>query len=72
MPLRMVTAVVPVEGSPMPVSVKTASPIPKEKIRYCMKELAGVKLGLPVHEHDVILADVCSTGIDIIATKSVV
>ena len=34
-PLRMVTAVVPVSGSAAPLSVKTRTPIPKEKIRAC-------------------------------------
>ena len=30
-PLRMITAVAPVEGSIMPVSCKTRTPIPKER-----------------------------------------
>ena len=52
-PLRMVTAVVKVRDSRMPLSVKTASPIPKELI-----------------QKDVILADVCGTGVDVIATRN--
>ena len=70
-PERMVTAVVPVEGSFMPVSVKTRSPIPKAKINDCMKALSEVKLTAPIKAGSVIIADVCGTGVDIIATKHV-
>ena len=68
---RMVTAVVPVDGSPMPLSVKTRTPIPKASIRNCMAALANVKLTAPIAMGDVVLPDVCSTGVDVIATKSV-
>ena len=70
-PLRMVTAVVPVSGSPAPVSVKTRTPIPKEKIHACMQTLSALSLTAPIHMGDVVLADVCGTGVDVIATKSV-
>ena len=69
-PMRMVTAVVPVEGSRMPVSVKTRTPIPKARIQACMKALSGVRLTLPIHEKDVVLPDVCGTGVDVIATRT--
>ena len=69
-PLRMVTAVVKVRDSRMPLSVKTASPIPKELIHQCMQALSSVEVTLPVHEKDVILADVCGTGVDVIATRN--
>ena len=70
-PQRMVTAVIPVEGSAMPLSVKTRTPIPKKLIRACMAELAAVRLSAPVAAGSVVLPDVCGTGVDIIATKSV-
>ena len=70
-PERMVTAVIPVEGSAVPLSVKTRTPIPKAKIKDCMAALSGVKLSAPVAMGDVVLADVCGTGVDVIATKSV-
>lgn len=70
-PLRMVTAVVPVEGSAAPLSVKTRSPIPKKEINNCMKALANAKLVAPIKAGDVVVADICSTGVDVIATKSV-
>ena len=70
-PERVVTAVIPVEGSPMPLSVKTRTPIPKAKIQACMAALAQVRLTAPVAMGDVVLPDVCGTGVDVIATKSV-
>ena len=69
-PVRMVTAVVPVEGSVCPLSVKTREPIPKEKIFPCMEALRGLRLTLPIRAGDVVLPDVCGTGIDVIATRS--
>jgi len=70
-PLRMVTAVIPVAGSDMPLSVKTRTPIPKKLISACMQELAAVELTAPVAAGSVVLANVCGTGIDVIATKAV-
>ena len=70
-PLRMVTAVVTVEGSAVPLSVKTKAPIPKKEIANCMKELANVKLTAPIKAGDVVVTNVCGTGVDVIATKSV-
>lgn len=70
-PMRMVTAVVPVNGREMPVSCKTRTPIPKAVIFRCMKELSNLKVEAPVKLGDVILPNVCDSGVDIIATKSV-
>ena len=70
-PQRMITAVIPVAGSKMPLSVKTRTPIPKERIFDCMQALSRVKLTAPVRAGTVILTDICGTGVDIIATKNV-
>lgn len=70
-PQRMVTAVIPVEGSAAPLSVKTRTPIPKKLIDACMQALADVKLTAPVQAGSVVLPNVCGTGVDVIATKSV-
>ena len=67
-PRRIVTSTVPVAGGNLPVvSVKTASDIPKGKIR----ELKGVTLTAPVQIGDVIVENVADTGVDVIATKSI-
>ena len=70
-PQRMVTAVIPVAGSAVPLSVKTRTPIPKKRISDCMRALSEVHMTAPVAAGSVVLADVCGTGVDVIATKSV-
>ena len=70
-PVRMVTAVVPVAGSVCPLSVKTREPIPKGRIFDCMAALRELKLTAPIRAGETVLPDVCGTGIDVIATRSV-
>lgn len=70
-PRRMVTAVVPVAGRKCPASVKTRTPIPKEKIGACMRQLADLNVQPPVHMGEAVCSDVCGTGVDVIATKTV-
>jgi len=70
-PKRMVTAVVAVKGRKTPASVKTRTPIPKEKIFDCMKAIEALDLRPPVNMGDVLCPDVCGTGVDVIATKTV-
>ena len=71
-PRRIVTSTVPVAGGNLPVvSVKTASDIPKGKIRECRCALKGVTLTAPVQIGDVIVENVADTGVDVVATKSI-
>jgi len=70
-PVRTVTALVEVTDRPEPLSVKTANPIPKGKIFDCLAELKKVKVQAPCAIGDVVLADVCGTGINVIATKNI-
>ncbi|MDO4501546.1 MAG: DUF1667 domain-containing protein [Coriobacteriia bacterium] len=70
-PVRMVTAAVPVQGCLCPVSVKTADAVPKNLIRAVLAELSDLSLVPPVREGDVLIPDVCGTGVDVIATKTV-
>ena len=70
LPLRMITAVIPVSGSRTPLSVKTNNPVPKKLIGSVMEELGRVSVSLPVRAGQVILRDVLGTGSDIVATRS--
>ena len=71
LPLRMITAVIPVAGSAVPLSVKTASPVPKKQIPEVMDALRDLRLSAPVSAGEPVLRDVCGTGVDVIATRSV-
>lgn len=72
-PTRVVTTTVPVDGSKeqVMVSVKTATAIPKTKVFDCVRALAGVRAKTPVRIGDVVLPNVCGTGVDVVATKNV-
>ena len=70
-PLRMVTAVAPVQDREMPVSLKTRTPIPKKLIDDCMRAIMAKPFAAPIAAGDVLIADVCGTGVDVIATKAV-
>ena len=70
-PERMITAVIPVAGSDMPLSVKTASPVPKRMIREVMEELGKVKVEKPVRAGEAVVKNVLGTGVDVIATRSI-
>ena len=70
-PRRMVTAVVPVAGRRTPVSVKTQSPVPKSAIKNCMAAIMAQKLTPPIRMGEVLIQDVCETGVKVIATKTV-
>ena len=71
-PTRMVTSMVPVKEGVIPVvSVKTKEPIPKDKINDCIEALKEISIDAPVKIGDIIIENVCGTGIPIIATKNV-
>ena len=70
-PLRMVTAVAPVKDREMPVSLKTRTPIPKKSIDDCMRAIMAKPFEAPIAAGDVLIPDVCGTGVDVIATKAV-
>ncbi len=66
-PKRVVMSVVPVEEGAIPtVSVKTAEPVPKEKIPELMEFLAKLRLKAPVKIGDVVAE---WEGIKIVATR---
>ena len=69
-PKRMVTSSVPVIGSSAVsrVSVKTANPVPKEKIFDVLKIIKSVKATAPVAIGDVLYRNLCD-GVDLVATS---
>jgi len=72
-PSRTLTATVALEGAfDRRLPVKTADEIPKGKMMEVMKALAQLRIQAPVSIGDVILADVCGTGVDVVATKDVI
>lgn len=71
-PKRMVTSVVKVKGGEIAmVSVKTSDSIDKKLIFEALETLKNIEVEAPVKIGDVIVKNVCGTGIDFIATKNV-
>ena len=70
-PKRIVTCLVKVEGSSEPLSVKTAGEVPKEKIFDVISAIKALRLCAPVELGEVLIPDVCGTGVCVISTKAV-
>ena len=70
-PTRIVTSSVPVDGSDIErmVSVKTERDIPKDRIFDVMAEIRQSRATAPVEIGDIIVPDVCETGVNVVATK---
>ena len=69
-PVRSVATTINVPGCGEPLSVKTADPIPKPLIADAVRAMKAAHVELPVRMGDVILPDLCGTGIPAVATKS--
>ncbi len=71
-PERTVTSTAIIVGGDKPrVSVKTKANVPKDKIFEVMKEIDSAVMNAPVHIGDVVVRDVCGTGVDVVATREV-
>lgn len=70
-PERVVTSTVVVEGGAKDrTSVKTKGNIPKDKIFECMEAINEVRAQAPLKIGDVVIKDVCGTGVDVVVTKN--
>lgn len=71
-PRRSFHSTLRVEGGASPlVSVKSAGPVPKGKLMDCARATKTVTAKAPIAVGDVLLPDVCGTGIDLVATTRV-
>ena len=71
-PTRTVTSVVPVHGSTScsMVSVKTAEDVPRDCVLGVIDALRDASVEAPVRIGDVIVPNVCGTGVNVVATKN--
>lgn len=71
-PTRIVTSTVKIKAkNAVRLSVKTAQAIPKGKMFDCMRELDKVMVEAPIRIGDVIVYNICETGVDVVATKDI-
>ena len=69
-PVRILTTTVKVAGSDNELlPVRSNAPLPKGKLFECMEIIKKTVVNLPVKRYDVIVKNICDTGIDIVATK---
>lgn len=70
-PERTVTGTVCLTGGALPVlSVRTAAPVPKDKVAEVARAMGCIHVTAPVQRGDVIVPDICGTGVALIATRS--
>ncbi len=70
-PMRMLTTTVAVEGGIYPrLSVVSDGEIPKAKLQECLDVLYGMEVKAPVELSEVIVTDLCGTGVNILASRS--
>ena len=70
-PVRILTTTVKIAGNRYNLlPVRSNAPVPKELQMECMKAIKAVTVTAPVNAGDVVLANICNTGVDIIATKA--
>ena len=69
-PVRILTTIVKIDGKENELlPVRSEKPLPKNKIYECMEIIKNVKVKLPVSRYDIIIENICDTGINIVATK---
>ena len=71
-PVRILTTTVKmagIAGDLLPV--RSSKPIPREKLFDCMDVIRRVEVRLPVAQYDVVVSNICGTGVDMVATKAV-
>lgn len=68
-PVRTVTSLVAVEGGEHPLCpVKTARPVPREKVPEVLAALRALRVSAPIAIGDVLAEDVAGTGVALVAT----
>lgn len=71
-PVRILTTTVKMEGIQADLlPVRSNAPVPKEKLFDCMEVIRAAQVKLPVKRYDVVIPNICGTGVDIVATKTV-
>lgn len=71
-PVRILTTTVKTDSEKTPlIPVRSDKPVPKEKIMDCMAEIRKCLAKAPVGVYDILIENVCDTGVNIVATGAV-
>lgn len=70
-PVRTLTTTVRLLGGQEELlPVRSCAPLPRERLLDCMAVIRTTEVRPPVTMHQVIVPDICGSGVDIIATKA--
>jgi CxxC motif-containing protein len=70
-PLRMLTSTVNIRGGTSPrLSVISSAEIPKKLLTQALNMVYGVSVSAPVNCGNVLIENICGTGVDILASRS--
>lgn len=71
-PVRILTSTAKLADSKNPlIAVRSKSPVPKDKLFECMAEIRKLTVEAPVKRGDVLIENVCGTGVDIVSSADV-
>ena len=71
-PTRSFHSTIRVEGGAAPlVSVKSKGPVPKRLLMACAEATRGITAKAPIAVGDILLPNVCDTGVDLVASTRV-
>ncbi len=69
-PKRMLTSTVYIDNGILPrLPIISSDEILKSDVQNCLKEIYGVKIQAPVKQGDVIIANICNSGVDMLAAR---
>lgn len=70
-PTRMLTTTVAIDGGALPrIPVISSGEVPKSKLEECLHRLYAMRLSAPVVCGQVVEENICNTGVDILASRS--
>ncbi|MCQ2485605.1 MAG: DUF1667 domain-containing protein [Clostridia bacterium] len=71
-PVRILTSTAKLTGAKSPlVAVRSKTPVPKDKLFDCMAEIRKLTVSAPLKRGDVLIENVCGTGVDIVSSADV-
>lgn len=71
-PVRILTSTMKTDSEKTPlIPVRSKQLLPKEKIMDCMEVINKTCVKTPIKRYDILIEDICHTGIPIVATGEV-
>lgn len=71
-PVRILTSTVKLTGGVQPLlPVRSERPVPRELLFSCMDVIRETEVRVPVRRYDVVVENICGSGINIVASDTV-